>query len=145
MKMSDTSVRILGIDPGKKRVGLATADSGLRVVTGYGVIEYRGKEQFIGELRSIIENEEIGLIVLGLPLNMDGSEGESAKNSRRLADLIKKELNIPVELADERLTTSQAKTQLKELDEKVGNSKMKINMLAAILILRSYLDSQSET
>jgi putative Holliday junction resolvase len=72
--MNDKPVRILGIDPGKKRIGLAIGDSLIKVATGYKTIEYKNTEEFIASLESIVIEEDIGLVVMGLPLNMDGSE-----------------------------------------------------------------------
>lgn len=141
--MIDKSFRILGIDPGGKRVGLAIADSGLGVATGFGVIEYSGKEQFIKQLGSIASDEDISLIVMGFPRNMDGSEGEAAKKSRRLAETIRERLDIEVELVDERLTTHQAIKQVHETGGKAGADKGRVDMLSAIVILQSYLDGKA--
>jgi putative Holliday junction resolvase len=141
--MTDKSIRILGIDPGARRVGLAIADSSLGIATGFGVIEYGGKERFIEKIGSIAGEEDISLIVMGLPMNMNGSEGEAAKKSRRLAEIIKEKLNIEVELVDERLTTHQAIKQVHETGGKTGADKGRIDMLSAILILQSYLDSKT--
>ena len=99
---------ILGIDPGEKRAGVAIAHKGLSVATGLGVIKYRSKSDFIEQLKLLIEGESIGLVVMGLPKNMDGTEGDSAKLARRLAELIFRELGFPVVFEDERLTTDQA-------------------------------------
>lgn len=141
--MTDKPVRILGLDPGGKRVGLAIADSSLGVATGLGVIEYSGREQFIKQLRSIAGDEDISLIVMGLPRNMDGSEGEAAKKSRRLAETIRERLNIEVELVDERLTTHQAIKQVHETGGKAGADKGRVDMLSAVVILQSYLDGKA--
>ncbi len=140
--MTERAFRILGIDPGKKRVGLAIGNNILKVASGYKTVEYKSKKIFIETLRSIMIEEEIGLIVIGLPLNMDGSEGESAKFSRRLADLIIEELEIEVELIDERLSTEEAVRKLHQAGEKVGKSKEKIDMLSAGVILQSYFDEK---
>lgn len=143
--MTDKPVRILGLDPGDKRIGLAIADSALGVATGFGVIEYSGKEKFIKQLRSIACDEDISLIVMGLPRNMDGSEGEAAKKSRRLAEIIREKLNIEVELVDERLTTHQAIKQVHETGGKAGADKGRVDMLSAIVILQSYLDARTDS
>ncbi len=141
--MTDKPIRILGIDPGDRRVGLAIADSGLGIATGFGVIEYGSREKFIEKLESITGEEDISLIVMGLPRNMNGSEGEAAKKSRRLAETIKEKLNIEVELVDERLTTHQATKQVHETGGKTGADKGRIDMLSAILILQGYLDDRA--
>lgn len=140
MATADGTRKILGIDPGRRRVGLAIADTSVRVATGFDVIQYTGREKFLQRLKSIIDDEEIALIVVGLPKNMDGSEGDAAKNSRRLADSIKERFDIEVTLMDERLTTHQAIRQVHEAGGRTGNSKGRIDMLSAALILQSYLD-----
>jgi len=138
--MNDMPVRILGIDPGKKRIGLAIGDSLLKIATGYKTLDYKNNDDFIANLETIVIEENIGLVVMGLPLNMDGSEGKSANFSRLLAELIKRKLNLKVEFVDERLTTEAAIRQIHEADKKVGNSKKTIDMLSAAIILQSYLD-----
>lgn len=141
--MTEKSIRILGIDPGDRRVGLAIADSSLGIATGFGVIEYGGKKRFIEKIGSIAGEEDISLVVMGLPRNMNGSEGEAAKKSRRLAESIKEKLNIKVELVDERLTTYQAIKQIHETGGKSGTDKGRVDMLSAVVILQSYLDSRA--
>ncbi len=141
--MIDNPIKILGIDPGDKRVGLAIADSSLGVATGFGVIEYGGRERLIEKLRLIASDEDISLIVMGLPMNMNGSEGEAANKSRRLAEIIRRKLNIEVELIDERLTTRQAIKQVHETGGKAGADKGRVDMLSAIVILQSYLDGRA--
>lgn len=141
--MTDKPIRILGIDPGDRRVGLAIADSSLGIATGFGVIEYGSREKFIEKLGSITGDEDISLIVMGLPMNMNGSEGEAAKKSRRLAESIKERLNIEVELVDERLTTYQAIKQIHETGGKTGTDKGRVDMLSAVVILQSYLDDKA--
>lgn len=138
--MNDRPVRILGIDPGRKRIGLAIGDSLLKVATGYKTLEYKNTQEFIAGLESVVAEEDIGLVVMGLPKNMDGSEGESANFSRLLAELIRKKLNLEVEFIDERLTTEEAIKQIHRAEKKVGKSKKTIDMLSAAIILQSYLD-----
>lgn len=145
MTMPDAPEMVLGIDPGQRRVGLALADTLLRVATGFDVIEYTGREKFLQRLKAIVGQEDIRLIVMGLPRNMDGSEGAAAKKSRRLADAIREDLKIEVVLIDERLTTYQAAKQLHEGGGKTGKDKGRVDMLSAALILQSYLDGRYGT
>lgn len=140
MIMSDNPEKVLGIDPGRRRIGLAIGDTSLRVATGFDVIEYTGREKFLHRLKSIVRRENVTLIVLGLPRNMNGSEGDAAKNSRRLADFIRERLNVDVALMDERLTTHQAVRQIHEAGGKMGKNRGRVDMLSAALILQSYLD-----
>jgi putative holliday junction resolvase len=139
--MTSQNSKILGVDLGTKWVGLSIADWQVKIATGFNVIEYKGRVNFIEKLRSIIAEEDIGLIVVGLPKNMDGSEGKKAKEAHELGDLIKNSLNVDMVLIDERLTTVQAIKELHAGEGKVGRSRENINMMAAILILQNYLDS----
>lgn len=133
---------ILGIDPGEKRIGLAIAHRGMNLATGLDVINYKNKRQFEADLGRIIDEENVGLVVIGLPLNMNGSEGGSAKRSRFLADIIIRELGIPVEFVDERLSTEEALKLLKETGKKFAKVKRAVDMVAAAGILQSYLDAK---
>ena len=134
-------IKILGIDLGSKRVGLAIGDTELKIATGFDVIEYKNRNKFIARLGEIVKREEIDLIVMGLPLNMDGTEGDGAIKTRNTAALIKSGLKIDVKFEDERLTTVQALKELHSREGRVGKSRGKIDMIAAILILQQYLDS----
>ena len=134
-------MRVLGIDPGRKRVGLATGDELFKIATGYRAILRKSDPQLISEIQKIISEEEIELIVMGLPKNMDGSEGGSAKKSRFLADALKKKTEIDVVFVDERLSTVEATRQLHSAEGKTGKSKEVIDILAATLILQTYFDS----
>jgi putative Holliday junction resolvase len=138
--MNKKPLQILGLDPGKRRIGIAIGNSELKIATGLKTIEYKGKEDFIKTLSSVTREMEIDLIVLGLPRNMDGSEGDSAKFSRRLAEIIRRHLKLKIEFIDERLTTKEAVRQIHETGKKVGKSKETIDMLSAVLILQTYLD-----
>jgi len=133
-------MRVLGIDPGKKRIGLATGNSELKIATGYKLIKFKSNEQLLSDLKIIITDEEIELIIIGLPINMDGTEGKSAKKSRFLADFINEKLDIAVKLVDERLSTVEATRQIHAADRKIGKSKEIIDILAATLILQTYFD-----
>ncbi|OGC94742.1 MAG: hypothetical protein A2W25_15770 [candidate division Zixibacteria bacterium RBG_16_53_22] len=132
---------VLAIDLGTKRVGLAIADPVHRIATGLGVVEYKGLQKFIEDLKKIVDDENVRLAVVGLPLNMDGSEGVKARQARKIAGIIEEKLEIDVELIDERLTTEEAVRRLHAAEGKVGKSRAKLNMMAAIIILQDYLDS----
>lgn len=135
--------RILGVDLGTKRVGLAIADPVLRLATAMDVIEYKGLEKLLENLRKIVDDEDIGLVVVGLPLNMDGSEGAKARQARRIAARIAEELGVAVELADERLSTAEAAGRLHAAGGKVGKSRGRLDAMAAMVILQDYLDEHS--
>ena len=139
--MSQNFKKILGIDLGTKYIGLAIGDNILKLATGLEVIEYKNKQDFIEKLKGVILEYDINLIILGLPLNMDGSEGPKAKEARAIGEKIKVDLNTVVEMIDEGLTTDQAIRELHAGDGKVGKQRDKINMIAASIILQNYLDN----
>jgi putative holliday junction resolvase len=139
--MLHNGARILGIDPGMKWIGLAIADWEVRIATGYDVIEYKGRAKLVEQLKPIIGSENIELVVMGLPLNMDGTEGTKAHEARKLGELIKANLSVALEYSDERLTTVQAIKELHLMDGKVGKNRKKLNMMAAMIILQEYLDN----
>jgi putative Holliday junction resolvase len=136
-------MRILGIDLGSKRIGLAIADDSLRMATGFGVIEYKGREEFLVNLKKIVAEEEIGLIIMGLPKNMNGTDGEKARQGRNMAAFIRESLLIDVQLVDEELTTDKAAREIHAGGGKVGKKRRQIDMIAAAIILQDYLDSLS--
>ncbi|HBC45595.1 MAG TPA: Holliday junction resolvase RuvX, partial [candidate division Zixibacteria bacterium] len=94
----------------------------------------------IEQLRAIVKSDNIELIVLGLPLNMDGSEGAKALEARKIGELIKASMPVELEYIDERLTTVQAIKELHRMEGKVGKSRKKLNMMSAMIILQDYLD-----
>ncbi len=129
---------------GTKRAGLAIGDSVHKMATGFDTIAYKGKKDFIERLKAIVKTEEIDKIVIGLPLNMDGSEGDAAIKSRNLSLAIQNELGIKVALTDETLTTDSAIREIHRGKGKFNKSKDKIDMMSAILILQEYFDSKSD-
>jgi putative holliday junction resolvase len=138
--MLHKGARILGIDLGAKWIGLALADWEVKIATGIDVIEYKGRANLVDQLKGIIRDEGIELVVLGLPLNMDGSEGAKALEARKIGELIKSNLHIDLEFIDERLTTVQAIKELHQMEGKVGKNRKKLNMMSAMIILQDYLD-----
>ncbi len=103
-------MRYLAIDHGTKRTGLAICDSSETIASPFAVIE--GQKELIKKIADIVEAENIGAIVLGLPLNMDNSEGAQAKLVLKFAKQLKENLDIPVHLQDERLSTFGAEEKL---------------------------------
>ncbi len=128
--------RILGIDPGSARVGLAVSDP--LGVTAQGLETYRrGRGSFLEHLAGLVEAYEVGRIVVGYPLHMNGSEGESALAARRLSERLRERFGLPVLLWDERLTTAAARKAFPP------GSRKDWDRISAVLILQSYLDSQA--
>lgn len=135
--------RVLAVDWGERRVGLAISDPSASLARPLPTLYTRSRKETVAEIVRLIEEEEVGEVVVGLPLNMDGSKGPAAKSAEELAAHLAKRISHPVELWDERLTSVQAKRQAKELGERVGKRKGRIDARAAEILLQSYLDSRS--
>lgn len=126
-------MKILGIDYGSKRVGLAISDETLTLARE---LEILSPKQFFAKLPELVLEEEISTVVLGLPLAMSGEDSAQTQNIREVKESIEKIISVPVELVDERLTSKWA-------GEAPGGNK-NIDSLAAQLILQSYLDKQKK-
>ncbi len=137
-------MRILGIDYGKKYVGLALSDKTGLIASPYKVIEKASDTVYkpvMSELKQIIKNEDVGLIVLGLPKNLDNTEGERCVYTR----LFKEKLNrhfksIEVVLFDERFSTNSANMVMREMNFDIDKKNDNIDMIASSFILQNYLD-----
>lgn len=136
--------RCLGIDHGSKRIGLAVGDTASGLATPLKKLESSGTA--VGDaaqLKPIIEDYEIDILVVGLPFNMDGSEGGQAKLAREYGAVLARELGLPVEFWDERLSSAAADTLLDEREElTVKKRKARRDALAAQTILQGFLDHQ---
>lgn len=132
-------MRILALDIGKKRIGVSISD-GLGIAAhGLATIENSGTESIIKKVVSIVEEEGVSEIVLGLPKNMDGSIGKMAQYVISFKDNLMGHLNIPIILWDERLTSYYAENLMIEADVSHRKRKEKIDKLSAIIILQDYM------
>lgn len=139
-----TRVRVLGIDLGSRRIGVAASDRSGLIATPLTVVQ-RGSSQKIDheELARIVREEEAEAIVVGLPLNMDGSEGPAAESARREVDRMATVVGVPVYLHDERRTTVEADRMLMENKMKAQARRRVVDKVAAAVILQSWLDARS--
>jgi putative Holliday junction resolvase len=149
-------VRILGVDYGRARIGLAIADNESRMPQPLGIMERINRNEDMRRLRELIREHGVRQIVVGLPLRLDGTRGEMAEEVERFAQRVRKQIGVPVELMDERLTSWEAERLLEEVqgrfihDEKLGagrkqkraQPKMTVDAVAAAVILREYLERQ---
>ena len=133
-------MRYLGVDLGRARIGLALADDVLRTARALRTIRRRGDEADLEEIARVAREYEVSRAVLGLPLNMDGSEGPSARLSRRFAPRLEGALGVPVELFDERLTTFEADARLRERGVSAKDRRDRVDAEAAAVILQGWLD-----
>ena len=138
-------MRYLGIDYGLKRVGLAICDAEEIIVSPLQVLEGprdRGMAQLLAQLQNVVQEEQVTEIVVGLPVNMDGTEGEQAALTRRFAAELTQALAIPIHLHDERLSSAAADEMIAAAGLNPTKFKAKRDMLAACAVLRSFLDSK---
>ncbi len=124
-------MNILGIDYGKKRIGLAWTDSDMDVILPYGVIDHGDWEL---ELITLIDEEKIDRIVIGMPYSLDGGENENTKRVHEFWENLRKHVDIPIDFVDERFSSKQA-------DKTPGD--VSRDEKAAMIILQSHIDSQS--
>ena len=132
--------RILGLDLGEKRIGVAVSDALNMTAQSVGTIERKGIRNDLREVRRLAQEHNAGMVIVGLPLNMDGTEGRSARLAIDFANEVKKEVRIEVEMIDERLTTAQGERIFLEADVSRKKRRKKIDKIAAQLILQGYLD-----
>lgn len=130
--------RLLGVDYGRKRIGVAGADP--LGITVQPLLAITGQpEQALPQIAAVCDEREVDRIVLGLPLNMDGTEGDMAREVRRFAVRLEKVTRRPVVFSDERLSSWSAEEALRELPKKQRGARGRIDAMAAAQILRDYL------
>ncbi len=138
-------MRILGIDYGEKRVGLAISSPVGFIAQGLPTIERIDGLDYLDELADVIEEKEVGEIVVGLPKNMDGSIGGKAEEVLLLVETLKSKFNLPVHTFDERLTTVRAHKAMTGAKMSKKGKKKRVDMIAAQFILQAYLDQISRS
>jgi putative Holliday junction resolvase len=132
--------RLLGLDLGEKTICLALSDTTLSIATPMQTLK-RGKfSNDAAILSALIREQDIGALVIGLPLNMDGSEGPSAQSARAFARNFSKVFDIPIVLMDERLSTAAVTRTLIEADASRARRKELVDKMAAAYILQAVLD-----
>jgi putative holliday junction resolvase len=136
-------VRILGIDPGEARVGLALSDPNGRIAVPSGVFQRKGRNDAI-ELAAVAHREEAELIVVGLPLSLDGSTGPQARRARKFGNALRMASGLPVIFWDERFSSRQATQFMVESGTSRRRRKSDRDATAAAIILQDFLDSHPD-
>jgi putative holliday junction resolvase len=132
-------MRLLGIDFGERRIGVAAADDRTMVAVPVTTLDVRGDP--VDALARLVEDERADVLVVGLPLSLTGAEGPQAQRVREVIDALSQRLSIPIETWDERLSTRQAERRPRSSrgrGKRVGEAR---DAVAAAIILQSYLDS----
>ena len=134
--------RVMAIDWGSKRVGVALSDETRTIARPLDTLEVKSLKGAAEKLAAIISENGVDEVVLGYPLHMDGTEGSSAKECRRLSDSLRTLLpGLRLVLMDERLSSVGAEAILRERGEKTRGRKERLDQVAASLLLQEYLDS----
>ena len=132
--------RLLGIDPGKNRVGIAISDENKVVSTPLKTILKKNNSNFLKEIKEIILENNVKGIIIGHPINMDGSTGPSAQSAKDFAVYISNNVSIPVSMWDERLSSQGAFNLSSNLDVNVSKKVEKLDQNAASFILQGAID-----
>ncbi len=139
-ELKATKGRIIGVDFGEVRTGLAVSDASRFLASGIGNVRVGGIDKTAAEIARICAERGVAAAVVGLPRNMDGSEGARAERCRDFARRLCETAGIPVAMTDERLTTVAASRYLNETDTRGGKRKNVIDSLSAEIILQNTLD-----
>ena len=132
--------RLLGIDPGKNRIGLAISDENKLVSTPLTTIAKKNNSNFISIIKEIVHENNIKGIIIGNPINMDGSRGPSAQSANDFANYLSNNISVPVTMWDERLSTEAAFNLSSNLDINISKKLEKLDQNAASFILQGAID-----
>ena len=138
-------MRTLALDVGDKRIGMAVTDPLNITAQPLQTLIRKDRKGDFDEIKEVVRNMSVSKIIVGLPLNMDGTAGARAKESYKFVDKLKEELGIPIQLWDERLSTMEANRVLLQADVSRKKRKKVDDKIAAQLILQSYLSSHDGT
>lgn len=132
--------RLMGLDYGDSRTGVAVSD--LLGITAQGIesIKYTSEKQLVQRLSEIIKEYQVKKIIIGLPLNMNASSGQRVEKTKKFIEKLEKEFGLEVITIDERLTTVASHRTMTELGVKKDKKKNLVDMMSAILILQMYMD-----
>ena len=139
-KKQSAKIRIIGLDLGTKRIGVSICDENQSIATPFKTLIKKDTKQFINEIKEIIDENDVKAIIIGNPINMDGSKGKSAQSVKDVAKNISKLINLPICLWDERLSTIGAFNLSSQLDINVSKREKDIDKNAATFILQGAID-----
>jgi len=131
--------RILAVDWGERRIGLAVSDDLGILATGLPTLEIRGEAEAVARVADTIRTVEADSVVVGLPLTLKGERGEAARAVERFAEALRRETPVVVSLFDERLTSALAERRMRELGEKSRGRKGRVDQGAAVALLEGWL------
>lgn len=135
--------RILAVDWGERRIGLAISDPSEIIASGLPTLEVRSLEDAIAQVVGAVQTHGAELVVVGLPLLMSGQRGEAAAAAQKFTNALAARLDQPVTTYDERLTSAMSARRLRESGVRTGRNKPRVDMGAAIVLLESYLQRRA--
>ena len=135
---------IAALDLGRRRIGVAVTDAAAMGAHPLGIVERRAFKLDLDAIAAMLRDRRVSVVVVGLPLNMDGSEGPAAKSARKFADAIAAALGVTVDLFDERLTSFEARERLRGMPARKGARKSGLDALAAVVILEGWMQAHPE-
>jgi putative holliday junction resolvase len=135
-------VRVLAIDHGTKRIGIALSDPVGIIAQPFETLAAEPADQFLSRLKEILVDKQVELVLVGMPRNMDGSCGPAALKVQEFIAGLKQAISIPIQTWDERLTSSQANRFLIDANVRRSDRRTKVDKTAAAILLQSYLDSR---
>ena len=133
-------VRIFAVDPGQRRVGVAISDEDGIIARPLKTLKVMGIPTAVRAVVAEVRAHDVGRIVIGLPLGLDGKESEASRRVRRFAAAVEAEVGLPIVLWDERLTTVAAERDLREAGIRGARRRQLVDQAAATILLQSYLD-----
>jgi len=136
-------MRILALDHGTRRIGVAVSDETKTIAQPLEFIPAEPFAAFLARLKQILDEKEVDCILLGMPRNMDGSYGPAAQKVESFAAVLRTALTVPIKMWDERLTSTMANRILIQGHVRRDKRKEKVDKMAAAILLQSYLDVQS--
>ncbi len=136
-------MRILALDHGTKRIGVALSDELQMIASPLEYIPAEPPAEFLARLQQLLEQKQVSLILVGMPRNMDGSYGPAAEKVREFIAGLRQRVSVPIRTWDERLTSAQANRLLVQGGVRRDQRKQKVDKMAAAILLQSYLDSLS--
>lgn len=140
--MAASRVSALGLDIGRKRVGVAGCDGMGLIATGLTTIQRRSFAHLVEALQELVNERQVQLLVIGMPYSMDGTVGHQARQIQKVAERLSQALNLPVEYVDERLTSYEAEQLLQAERRSPSQHKALIDRKAAAIILQQWLDQR---
>jgi len=135
---------IAAIDLGRRRIGVAVTDAAAMGAHPVGIVERRALKHDLDAIAAMLRDRHVSAIVVGLPLNMDGSEGPAANSARKFAERLREVLAVEVEMFDERLTSFEARERLADVPSRKGTRKTGLDALAAVVILEGWMQAHPE-